>query len=117
MLCLNGEPPIDYQSDGTSQGCKGTSCLAAINDDYCECSDGSDEPGTAACEAESDLFFCSDGDGLIHRSLIGDGVCDCCDGSDEQARVASQCPYSCKVEVVPSTYSGDVGEGGWALRA
>lgn len=70
---------------------------ALLNDDFCECSDGSDEPGTSACEEEVDYFYCRDGGEVIHHTLIADGVCDCCDGSDEQAKASSRCPYSCKV--------------------
>ena len=50
-----------------------------INDDYCDCADGTDEPGTAACANGS--FYCAGRD--IPSSRVGDGVCDCCDGSDE----------------------------------
>jgi protein kinase C substrate 80K-H len=56
-----------------------------VNDDFCDCLDGTDEPGTSACK--NGQFFCRN---TGHKSLkissskIADGVCDCCDGSDEK---------------------------------
>ena len=58
--------------------------FSRVNDDYCDCADGADEPGTSACSNGS--FHCRN---RGHQSLtvpssrVGDGVCDCCDGSDE----------------------------------
>ena len=63
--------------------------FSQINDGVCDCPDGSDEPGTAACgeTLEHSLFYCEN-EGFIPRfirgSLVGDGVCDCCDCSDEK---------------------------------
>ncbi|KAH0950458.1 hypothetical protein HN011_005614 [Eciton burchellii] len=59
-----------------------------INDDYCDCTvDGSDEPGTNACN--NGFFSCETSSrksaAKIPSYKVNDGVCDCCDGSDEWA--------------------------------
>ena len=57
---------------------------AKVNDDYCDCVDGTDEPGTSACE--NSKFWCENTGYLgkyIYSSRVNDGLCDCCDGSDE----------------------------------
>lgn len=42
-----------------------------VNDNYCDCPDGSDEPLTSACP--NNFFQCPEKN--IHSSWIGDGVC------------------------------------------
>lgn len=71
FTCFDGSATID---------------LARINDDFCDCRDGSDEPGTSACPAGR--FYCRNKGSrgkFVSSHLVNDGVCDCCDGSDEWA--------------------------------
>ncbi|KAB8075321.1 glucosidase II beta subunit-like-domain-containing protein [Aspergillus leporis] len=99
--------------------------FSAVNDDYCDCPDGSDEPGTSACahlcrnspltvadrpgNNDIDLtlslpgFYCKNKGhkpAYVPFQRVNDGICDydlCCDGSDEWARVGGKkCEDKCK---------------------
>lgn len=81
---------------------------AAVNDNYCDCADGSDEPSTGACSGQDATLFHCHNEGsvskLIYASHVGDGICDCCDGSDEADLAARRpgrvapCENRCAIE-------------------
>ncbi|XP_078437640.1 calmodulin-binding protein [Wolffia australiana] len=83
-----GISPIDadYYRQNVIRCKDGSSKFAIeqLNDDFCDCPDGTDEPGTSACPEGK--FYCQNKGHtplIIFSSRVNDGICDCCDGSDE----------------------------------
>ncbi|XP_065069988.1 glucosidase 2 subunit beta-like [Rhopilema esculentum] len=91
-----------------------------VNDDYCDCPDGSDEPGTSACP--NGRFTCKN---LGHIQLelqsgrVNDGVCDCCDGTDEydsDATCSNICQEAGKAEKERREKEKLVSQQGYEVR-
>lgn len=111
VAAQSGEPAGNKADEKTGtftcrDGSKTISALR-VNDNYCDCADGSDEVNTSACimiwgerliqSGEGAVFKCRE-TGSFEQSIplhwVNDGFCDCCDGSDENAG-SVQCPNTC----------------------
>ncbi|KAI4386313.1 hypothetical protein MLD38_004254 [Melastoma candidum] len=124
---LLGIAPQDekyYQASSDGIKCRdgsGKFSKAQLNDDFCDCLDGTDEPGicsilfvavlafelwllheddgslkgTSACP--NGRFYCRNAGHIplvLYSSRVNDGICDCCDGSDEydgQVKCSNTC--------------------------
>jgi len=83
LFGVSPELEVHYQRKSEFRCLKGNQKFPIdfVNDDYCDCDDGSDEPGTSACS--NGRFYCKKDKKYILSSRVNDAICDCCDGSDE----------------------------------
>lgn len=98
LLGVSPEDAKYYKTASEFVRCKdGSKKIRAdqLNDDFCDCPDGSDEPGTSACP--NGKFYCLNAGHIpriLFSSRVNDGICDCCDGSDEHDGKV-KCPNTC----------------------
>ncbi|GMP92189.1 hypothetical protein CsSME_00042518 [Camellia sinensis var. sinensis] len=95
LLGIAPQDELYYKTFSSSSSSSGTISIkcrdgskkfskSQLNDDFCDCLDGTDEPGTSACP--NGKFYCHNAGYapfFIFSSRVNDGICDCCDGSDE----------------------------------
>ncbi|KAK4780617.1 hypothetical protein SAY87_016723 [Trapa incisa] len=86
FLGISPEDVVYYKSSDFIKCKDGSKKFSKVqlNDDFCDCRDGTDEPGTSACPSAK--FYCRNAGHtgtLLFSSRVNDGICDCCDGSDE----------------------------------
>ncbi|KAH9612959.1 hypothetical protein KSS87_016716 [Heliosperma pusillum] len=98
FLGISPEGENYFKGDSSLIKCKDGSKKinrSQLNDDFCDCFDGSDEPGTSACP--NGRFYCRNAGHMpivLFSSRVNDGICDCCDGSDEYDGKVT-CPNTC----------------------
>lgn len=77
FTCFDGSLTIDFSQ---------------VNDNFCDCPDSSDEPGTSACP--NGVFYCRNRGHepkVLSTAFVDDGICDCCDGTDELSGCKNTC--------------------------
>ncbi|KAA8550929.1 hypothetical protein F0562_002613 [Nyssa sinensis] len=98
LLGISPEDEKYYKASSDSIKCRDGSnkfTKSRLNDDFCDCLDGTDEPGTSACP--NGKFYCRNAGHVplsLYSSQVNDGICDCCDGSDEYDGKV-KCPNTC----------------------